>query len=305
MQSLPLFHRIAGQPVVVLGQGEAAAAKRRLVQRAGGVVVDDLAEGIDTGARLAFIAHDDDRQRAPTPSARGRGPAGQRHRPPGAVRFHRALAGRSRSGADRGGHGRASAGLAKALRLRLERLLPQGLGGLALALHAAREAVRALASPATAAARSMPRWSRAGRSIHGGAPADAVEHWLGGAAAGLSGRFVIALRSDDPDDLTCARRACWAGRRGDRRPDVPPPPARARADAVACRPARSAGLNRDRPDPEGLSGLRREQEVHPATGHRLVAIGLPRFHARWPRAARAGRGPWRRDGQPRRAGIRC
>jgi uroporphyrin-III C-methyltransferase/precorrin-2 dehydrogenase/sirohydrochlorin ferrochelatase len=34
------------------------------------------------------------------------------------------------------------------------------------------------------------------------APADAVERWLGGAAAGLSGRFVIALRSDDPDDLT-------------------------------------------------------------------------------------------------------
>ena len=28
---LPLFHRIAGQPVIVLGHGEAAQAKRRLV----------------------------------------------------------------------------------------------------------------------------------------------------------------------------------------------------------------------------------------------------------------------------------
>ena len=45
MDSLPLFHRIAGQPVIVLGEGEAAEAKRRLVERAGGLPVgeDDLA----------------------------------------------------------------------------------------------------------------------------------------------------------------------------------------------------------------------------------------------------------------------
>ena len=61
LPSLPLFHRLAGQPVVVLGVGEAAEAKRRLVLRAGGQVVEDLAEGIDIGARLAFIAHEDAR----------------------------------------------------------------------------------------------------------------------------------------------------------------------------------------------------------------------------------------------------
>ena len=60
LPALPLFHRIAGQPVIVLGHGEAAVAKRRLVERAGGQVVDDLALGIDTGARIAFIAHEDE-----------------------------------------------------------------------------------------------------------------------------------------------------------------------------------------------------------------------------------------------------
>ena len=41
MKSLPLFHQVAGQPVIVLGEGEAAEAKRRLVERAGGVPVDE------------------------------------------------------------------------------------------------------------------------------------------------------------------------------------------------------------------------------------------------------------------------
>ena len=49
---LPLFHRIAGQPVIVLGHGEAAEAKRRLVARAGGEAVGDIQDGIDRGARL-------------------------------------------------------------------------------------------------------------------------------------------------------------------------------------------------------------------------------------------------------------
>ena len=30
MRSLPLFHRVAGQPVVVLGEGTAADAKRKV-----------------------------------------------------------------------------------------------------------------------------------------------------------------------------------------------------------------------------------------------------------------------------------
>ena len=41
--SLPLFHQITGQIVLVLGDGEAAEPKRRLVERAGGVVIDEIA----------------------------------------------------------------------------------------------------------------------------------------------------------------------------------------------------------------------------------------------------------------------
>ena len=54
IDALPLFHRIAGQPVIVLGEGEAALAKRRLVERAGGVVCSDS----NAEARLAFVAID-------------------------------------------------------------------------------------------------------------------------------------------------------------------------------------------------------------------------------------------------------
>jgi uroporphyrin-III C-methyltransferase/precorrin-2 dehydrogenase/sirohydrochlorin ferrochelatase len=59
--SLPLFHQVTGQNVLVLGDGPAAEPKRRLVERAGGVVVDDLARAVDEGVRLAFIAYDDPR----------------------------------------------------------------------------------------------------------------------------------------------------------------------------------------------------------------------------------------------------
>ena len=41
MHSLPLFHRIAGRPVIVLGEGPIAEARRRLVERAGGRAVGE------------------------------------------------------------------------------------------------------------------------------------------------------------------------------------------------------------------------------------------------------------------------
>ena len=59
MKSLPLFHRVAGRPVIVLGGGPLAEPKRALVQRAGGMVVDTIEGGWDAGARIAFVALDD------------------------------------------------------------------------------------------------------------------------------------------------------------------------------------------------------------------------------------------------------
>jgi uroporphyrin-III C-methyltransferase/precorrin-2 dehydrogenase/sirohydrochlorin ferrochelatase len=58
LSALPLFHRVAGQRVVVVGEGAAAEAKRRLVERAGGVCCGEPEAHY---ARLAFIAVDDPR----------------------------------------------------------------------------------------------------------------------------------------------------------------------------------------------------------------------------------------------------
>ena len=57
--SLPLFHTIAGQTVIVLGSGDVAEARRRLIERAGGVVIGEIQQGVAQGARLAFIARGD------------------------------------------------------------------------------------------------------------------------------------------------------------------------------------------------------------------------------------------------------
>ena len=56
MHSLPLFHRIAGARVVVVGEGEMAAAKARLVERAGGIPCPETEAHY---ARLAFVALED------------------------------------------------------------------------------------------------------------------------------------------------------------------------------------------------------------------------------------------------------
>ena len=205
IHSLPLFHRIAGQLVIVLGGGEAAAAKARLVERAGGRVVTDLQEGIDTGARLAFIAHDN--------AAAAEGDA-IRLRCAGIlvnVVDQPALCDFTvPSILDRSpvllavGTGGASAGLAKALRLRLEALLPASLGALAVALGKGRSALRA-------------RWPDAGdrrRALDGAlaqnGPLDPLdqesagraERWLTSGEGGSGGVIEITLRSSDPDDLS-------------------------------------------------------------------------------------------------------
>ena len=138
IDTLPLFHRITGQPVVLLGEGEAAEAKRRLIERAGGIPTID-----PTHARLAFVAIEDEAEaRAAVERLRAQGllvncvdrPALCDFTTPAIVERNPVLIAI--------GTGGASAGLAKALRLRLEALLPPGLGGLAGALQAARRALR-------------------------------------------------------------------------------------------------------------------------------------------------------------------
>jgi uroporphyrin-III C-methyltransferase/precorrin-2 dehydrogenase/sirohydrochlorin ferrochelatase len=101
--------------------------------------------------------------------------------------------------------GGASAGLAKALRLRLETLLPATLGPLAEGLSMARNAIRARWPDAAARRGAIDAALGEGGALdpfgeHG---ERAVERWLGGdGEASRATTAEIVLRSDDPDDLT-------------------------------------------------------------------------------------------------------
>lgn len=199
IESLPLFHRIAGLPVIVLGEGEAALAKRRLVERAGGIVVGED----NTMARLAFVALPE-----PEPAAarlKARGVLVNVPDRPELCDFT------VPSILDRSpvllaiGTGGASAGLAKALRLRLETLLPPELGALAQALDKAREAMRSRWPDAGDRRRALDAALSEDGALDplGLASAAAVDVWLQGSSSESAGSVVeIRLQSTDPDDLT-------------------------------------------------------------------------------------------------------
>ncbi len=230
IHSLPLFHRIAGKPVIVAGEGDMAEAKARLVERAGGRVVGpDNAE-----ARLAFVAMAEPDALAAELKARGL-LVNVADRPdlcdftlPSVLERGPVLVAVSTGG--------ASAGLAKVLRLRLEALLPASLGALATALAGARGAMRARWADAGERRRALDAALAEGGPLDPLAPHGeaAVADWLSGGAAGQGGVAEFTLASDDPDDLTL-RQARWLGS-ADRVFYSPGVPAavltRARADAV-------------------------------------------------------------------------
>ena len=200
IQSLPLFHRITGQPVIVLGKGEAAAAKRRLVEKAGGIVVGETGE-----ARLAFVGIEDEAEAiAAAQRLRARGLLVNVVDRPALCDFT------VPSLLDRSpvliaiGTGGASAGLAKALRLRLEALLPSGLGRLADALFSARSALRARFPDGGDRRRALDGALGEGGALdpfRSGSEA-AVEGWLQSAATTSDTVAEFTLTSADPDDLT-------------------------------------------------------------------------------------------------------
>src|SRR5688500_16091189 len=199
MKSLPLFHQIAGQPVIVLGEGEAADAKRRLVERAGGYVVEDD----NREARLAFVALDQPELAVVRLKARGV-LVNVTDRPdlcdftvPSVLDRDPVLVAVGTAG--------ASAGLAKQLRLRLEALLPPELGKLANALNAARDALRARYPDAVDRRRVLDAALGEGGPLDPLAenPADRVEAWLLDPAAPPPGEpITLPIAGSDPDDLT-------------------------------------------------------------------------------------------------------
>jgi uroporphyrin-III C-methyltransferase/precorrin-2 dehydrogenase/sirohydrochlorin ferrochelatase len=231
--SLPLFVRLEGRPVILLGEGEAADAKRRLLERAGAAIV-----GEDAHAPLAIVAIEDEGEAiAAVARLKGRGVLVNAVDRPALCDFTLPAI------VDRDpvlvaiGTGGVSAGLAAALRQRLEGLIPATLGTHARALFDARATLRRLFPDGAARRRAL------GRAMEAGGPLDPlgkgeVAAWLDDPAAAPEPSVRIALRGPDPDDLTLgeARALANAGV-VHHAPDVPAAIlARARADAprIVC-----------------------------------------------------------------------
>lgn len=238
---LPVFVRLDGRPAILVGDGAMADAKRRLLERAGAVIVDE-----DAAAHIALVACED-----PEPVVarlRARGLLVNVADRPDLCDFTLPAIVERDPVTIAIGTGGTSAGLAAALRQRIEPLIPAGLGAFADALAAARGAMRA-------------RWPDGGerRRALGAAlsgPLDplqaqdgeAVARWIAESEAPGDRIERIVLTSPDPDDLTL-RQARWLAQadRVTHRADVPAAildRARADADRLLCHAP-----------PEGLPGL--------------------------------------------------
>lgn len=232
---LPVLVMLAERPVILLGEGEAADAKRRLLERAGASIVSDHPE-----ARLAIVAIEDEAEAiAAVARLKVRGvlvnavdrPALCDFTLPAIVDRTPVLVAVATGG--------VSAGLAAAVRQRLEGLLPESLGRLAEALAGARPALRA-------------RYPDAGdrRRAIGAALTGALDPLAAGSAAQVGDVLLretrrddtpgmaMALASGDPEDLTLRQaRALALADRVLHALDVPGTILmRARADAarIAC-----------------------------------------------------------------------
>lgn len=201
MRSLPLFVRLKDRPVILLGEGKAASTKRALLERAGARIVSE-----DGQAALAIVAMDNDEQAlGAIARLKARGIlVNATDRPEHCDFTIPAIVDRDPVLVAIGTDG-SSAGLAKALRQRLEQVLPHSLGSLAEALQSARQAIR-------------DRWPNAGerrRAIDAAleargpldslaaSPPRAIADWLASPdVASTSGLRVFVIGSDDPDQLT-------------------------------------------------------------------------------------------------------
>ena len=234
MPSLPIFMRLAGRPVILLGHGDAAAAKRRLLERAGAIIVDE-----DAAAALAIVAIEEDAEAAAAIARlKARGilvnavdrVADCDFTLPAIVDRSPVLIAV--------GTGGASAGLAKALRQRLEALLPARLGAIATGLAAARATMRARWPEPAMRRRAIDAALDAGGPLDPFAThaEDAVATWLAstGTIDAATRLVPVALASPDPDALTLRQARLLA--QADTLFHTPAVPRaildRARADAV-------------------------------------------------------------------------
>ena len=232
MHSLPVFLRLQGRPVIMIGDGAGAEAKRRLLERAGAVPVGETAD-----AALAIVALTEPDETVALLKARGI-LVNTVDRPdlcdftvPAIVDRDPVLIAI--------GTGGASAGLAKALRQRLEAWFPAGLGRLAATLYEARPRLRERWPSADERRRAIDAALSEGGALDPMSEGGDVASWLSSATDTASDSLVrIAVSSGNPDDLTL-RQARLLGQ-ADRiyhRANVPAAILdRSRADAqrVAC-----------------------------------------------------------------------
>jgi uroporphyrin-III C-methyltransferase / precorrin-2 dehydrogenase / sirohydrochlorin ferrochelatase len=234
LDQLPIFLNLKGRKIILVGKGDAADAKRRLIERAGGNCVD----GADQEARVAFVALEEEAEAlAAAADLKARGLLVNVVDRPEHCDFTTPAI------VDRApvliavGTGGASAGMAKAIRQRIETLLPQNVGRLAEAVAAARDAIR----------RRFPEGADRRRALdtafaHGGALDPFRDHtqapvasWLAESTDPDGSRLVeIPLLSGNPEDLTLLT-ARLLGEADHVFYDEAVPPAildRARADAV-------------------------------------------------------------------------
>ncbi len=200
MHSLPLFVRLNGCPVILLGEGDTADAKRRILDRVGAIIVGEEVE-----AALAIVAIEDDvTALAAVARLKARGIlVNAVDRPPQCDFTLPAII-------DRDpviiaiGTGGASAGLAKALRQRLEAMLPASLGEIATTLKSLRASLRMRWPDARDRRQVIDSAFAQGAPLDPFSPleADAVMRWLGEAQSAQSAFHHIIITSDDPDDLT-------------------------------------------------------------------------------------------------------
>jgi uroporphyrin-III C-methyltransferase / precorrin-2 dehydrogenase / sirohydrochlorin ferrochelatase len=195
LTALPLFVKLQGRPVILVGEGEPAEAKRRLLDRAGAVVVG---EG-DTAA-LAIVALDEPEDVVARLKARGL-LVNCVDRPelcdftlPAIVDRDPVLIAI--------GTGGVSAGLAAALRQRLEALLPASLGPLACALGRSRAGMKARLPDPGARRRALADALGEGGALDLLAGDGDVDRWLAEGAAPEARLVTLRLTSRDPEDLT-------------------------------------------------------------------------------------------------------
>jgi uroporphyrin-III C-methyltransferase/precorrin-2 dehydrogenase/sirohydrochlorin ferrochelatase len=233
--------------VILIGSGEAADAKGRLLERAGAVVV-----GEDAEAALAIVVDDD----GAVARLKARGVLVNAVDRPELCDFTLPAI------VDRSpvivavGTGGASAGLAAALRQRIEAWLPTTVGSLAEALHGARTMMRERFPEAGNRRRALGAALAEGGSLDPFRPASvdqlapAIEDgWVPEQARSYGGEVVsVLITSLDPDDLTLhAARALAQADRVYHSADVPAAVLdRARADAERIATP---------PPPEPLPGL--------------------------------------------------